>query len=90
LSFYGGPWGIKGLEVDTTKADVIQSLFYTKYVKAVRSSLGHVGFYRRFIKHFSKIASLYVLYLQKMLYYILMRTIAKLLTNWNWNWPPLQ
>jgi len=47
----------RGLEVDKVKVDVIQSLPYPKCVKDVRSSLGHVGFYRRFIKYFSKIAS---------------------------------
>ena len=44
-----------GLEVDKAKIDVIAKLPPPSNVKAVRSLLGHAGFYRRFIKVFSKI-----------------------------------
>jgi len=47
----------KGLEVDKAKVDITQSLPHPRCVKDVRSFLGHVGFYRRFIKDVSKIAS---------------------------------
>ncbi|GJW30539.1 reverse transcriptase domain-containing protein [Tanacetum coccineum] len=46
----------KGLEVDKLKIDMIAKLPLPTNVKAVRSFLRHVGFYRRFIKDFSKIS----------------------------------
>ncbi|GJT14295.1 reverse transcriptase domain-containing protein [Tanacetum coccineum] len=45
-----------GIKVDKAKVDVIASLPYPTNIKGIRSFLGHVGFYRRFIKDFSKIA----------------------------------
>ena len=46
----------KGIEVDKSKIELIANLPTPKSIKDVRSFLGHVGFYRRFIKDFSVIS----------------------------------
>ncbi|CAM8910533.1 unnamed protein product [Rhodiola kirilowii] len=46
----------RGVEVDKAKIQVIEQLPPPKNQKGIRSFLGHAGFYRRFIKDFSKIA----------------------------------
>ena len=43
------------IEVDKAKVELIVKLPSPTNVKGVRQFLGHVGFYRRFIKDFSKL-----------------------------------
>jgi len=47
---------VRGIEVDKAKIDVIEKLPPPMNVKGVRSFLGHAGFYRQFIKDFTKVA----------------------------------
>ena len=46
----------KGIEVDKAKIETIEKLPSPTLVKGIKSFLRHVGFYRRFIKDFSKIS----------------------------------
>ncbi|XP_030505517.2 uncharacterized protein LOC115720508 [Cannabis sativa] len=46
----------KGIEIDKAKLEVIEKLPAPTTVKAIGSFLGHAGFYRCFIKDFSKVS----------------------------------
>ena len=56
---------VLGLEVDKEKIEFIEKLTLPISVKGILSFLGHAGFYRRFIKDFSKIAHLQCKLLEK-------------------------
>ncbi|GKD62985.1 DNA-directed DNA polymerase [Tanacetum coccineum] len=53
------------IEVDKAKVDVTAKLPHPTFVKGIRSFLGHIGFYRRFIQDFSKIALSMTRFLEK-------------------------
>jgi hypothetical protein len=55
----------RGIEVDKAKVETIKQLPPPTDVKSLRRFLGHAGFYRRFIKDFSKITKPLTQLLQK-------------------------
>jgi hypothetical protein len=55
----------RGIEVDKAKVEMVEQLPPPMDVKSLRSFLGHAGFYRRFIKDFSKITKPLTHLLQK-------------------------
>ncbi|CAN6697920.1 unnamed protein product [Malus baccata var. baccata] len=55
----------RGIEVDKSKIDLVRYLPSPTSIREVRSFLGHAGFYRRFIKDFSKISTPLCRLLQK-------------------------
>jgi hypothetical protein len=55
----------RGIEVDRAKVEAIEKIPCPRDVKGIRSILGHAGFYRRFIKDFSKISKPLTNILQK-------------------------
>ena len=48
----------RGIEVDKAKVDAIEKMPCPKDIKGIRSFLGHVGFYRWFIKDLFKFLGL--------------------------------
>ena len=46
----------KGLQVDKAKIEVIQNLPLPATLGDLGSFLGHIGFYRRFIRDFAKVS----------------------------------
>ena len=90
----------RGIEVDKAKIDLVRSLPPPTTVREVRSFLGHAGFYRRFIKDFSKITRPLCCLLQKDVAFNFdedckkafeklkeMLTTAPIIMSPNWNLP---
>nr|GEZ70779.1 reverse transcriptase domain-containing protein [Tanacetum cinerariifolium] len=90
----------KGIEIYKAKIKVISKLPHPTTVKGIRSFLGHAGFYRRFIKDFSKISRPMTHLLEKNLPFIFLnkciqafRTLKEKLTEapiliaLNWDQP---
>ena len=46
----------RGIEVDKAKIETIEKLLAPSSLKGIKSFLGHIGFYKRFIKDLYKIA----------------------------------
>ena len=60
------------IEFDKAKVDAIENMPCPKDIKGIRSFLGHVGFYRRFIKDFSqKFLGLSLISYKKMFLFVL-------------------
>jgi hypothetical protein len=55
----------RGIEVDKAKVETVEQLLPPTDVKSLKSFLGHAGFYKRFIKDFSKITKPLMHLLQK-------------------------
>ena len=75
-----------GMEVDKAKVSIIKSLIPPTTVKGIRSFLGYAGFYRRFIRDFSKLLGHYVDYWKRISSSSLMSHAKDLLKRSNQDW----
>ena len=72
----------KGIEVDKAKVELIAKLPSPTTLKGVRQFLGHAGFYRRFIKDFSKLSkSLFVKFWLRILSLYGMKDVKEVLIH---------
>jgi hypothetical protein len=65
----------RSIEVDKAKVDAIEKMLCPKDIKGIRSFLGRAGFYRRFIKDFSKISRHLTIFCKKMFHLFLMMIV---------------
>ncbi|GJY92658.1 reverse transcriptase domain-containing protein [Tanacetum coccineum] len=79
-----------GIEVNKAKVDVIAKLPHPTTIKGVRSFLGHAGFYRWFIKDFSKISRLMTHLLEKNTLFIFFDECIQAFETLKKNLPKLQ
>ena len=70
----------RGIEVDKAKIEAIERMPYPRDIKGIRSFLGHAGFYRRFIKDFSRPRDPLPIFSRRMLLLYLMK-IVRMLSN---------
>jgi hypothetical protein len=90
----------RGIEVDRAKVEAIEKMPCPRDVKGIHSIIGHAGFYRRFIKDFSKILKHLTNLLQKDVPFVFdddckeaFKTLKKALTTApivqppDWNFP---
>ena len=68
-------FGVTGIEVDKAKVDAIEKMSCPKDIKGIRSFLGHVGSYRRFIRTSVKFLSLSLISCKKMFLLFLMMIV---------------
>lgn len=83
----------QGLEVDKVKIEVIEKLPPPLSVKGVRSFLDQAGFYRRFIKDFSKIIRAMCTFLDKKVKFNfddkkVKFNFSKIITYFTYSYPP--
>jgi hypothetical protein len=69
----------RGIEVDRAEVDAIEKLPYPRDIRGIRSFLGHVVFYGRFIKDFSNVSKPMTNLLQKISIFPLMMILLNLL-----------
>ena len=56
--------------MDKAKIEAIERMPYPRDIKGIHSFLGHAGFYRRFIKDFSKTSRPLTNLLQKVVHFV--------------------
>ena len=76
----------KGIKVNRAKVEVIERLPPPISVKGVRSFLGHVGFYQRFIKDFLKLHIVCANYSRRNSSVISINHVLKCLDNSKSSW----
>ena len=65
----------RGIEVDKAKVDAIEKMPCSKDIKTIRSSLGHVGFYRGLLKTSLKFLGLLQIFYEMIFHLFLMMIV---------------